>query len=251
MAAFWGFIINAGESKEIEIPEESFVTISQAALTKAKTGQSVEFFCEVDDEKFLICTLSAGRVDQQPLNLSFPFDQKIKLTVSGEAGEVHLTGSIQPLMSESDDENGFQEMEDSEVEDMIKKKEKNKGRVVELDNEGEEEKKNEENEESEEENEENEEENQENEENEESGEEKKTVKKRTAEQDQKAQKKAKIEKMNQQKPQQQKQQNKQQPKQQKKQQQQQKGSQHTCSDCSKSFQSAQSLQQHRQSKHKA
>jgi FK506-binding nuclear protein len=244
MAAFWGFIINAGESKEIEIPEESFVTISQAALTKAKTGQSVEFFCEVDDEKFLICTLSAGRVDQQPLNLSFPFDQKIKLTVSGEAGEVHLTGSIQPLMSESDDENGFQEMEDSEVEDMIKKKEKNKGRVVELDNEGEEEKKNEENEESEE-------ENQENEENEESGEEKKTVKKRTAEQDQKAQKKAKIEKMNQQKPQQQKQQNKQQPKQQKKQQQQQKGSQHTCSDCSKSFQSAQSLQQHRQSKHKA
>ena len=70
-------------------------TFYQVALS-ANDGQKAQLFVETDGSKYLLATLSAGKVDQQSLDLNFFFDEEAptKFTVTGH-GEVHLTGYLQ------------------------------------------------------------------------------------------------------------------------------------------------------------
>jgi len=118
MPVFWGLIIKAGETREADIPEGGVVTIAQAALTGSKNGESSQIFALVEDQtKFLLATLVAGRTDQQQFDLNFFYDQTVKFEVSG-SGEIHLTGYLQALDSEENDENGFEGIQSSDEDEQ-------------------------------------------------------------------------------------------------------------------------------------
>lgn len=113
MPLFWGLILKAGEKKDGDIPEGGALTVAQASLTGAKNGESAQIYAIVDDAKYLLGTLQAGRTDQQQFDLNFFCEQTVTFEVTG-SGSVHLVGYLQPIDdnmsgddSDMDDEDGI------------------------------------------------------------------------------------------------------------------------------------------------
>ena len=53
----------------------------------------VSVIVEVDNAKFVLCTLQAGKIPQQPLQLKFTEGEHVSFFMEGEDGEIHLTGT--------------------------------------------------------------------------------------------------------------------------------------------------------------
>ena len=56
------------------------------------TSEPLSVVVEVDKAQFVLCTLQAGKIPQQALDLNFTEGEEVKLFLEGKAGEVHLTG---------------------------------------------------------------------------------------------------------------------------------------------------------------
>ncbi|KAG9323973.1 hypothetical protein KVV02_003244 [Mortierella alpina] len=107
MLGFWGLTVFP-EKTYTQIVENSF-KLSMAALDETtKPGRS-SIRVTVDNKTFILCSLTAGKAEQQSLDLVFTEGEEITFSVSG-ANTVHLSGNYLP----EDDGMDF----DSDEEDM-------------------------------------------------------------------------------------------------------------------------------------
>jgi hypothetical protein len=138
---FWGLVVKAGETKEVTIDEDHFLTVTQAALTKAKSGDSSKIFVhsklpDGEEKSFLLCVLTEGRMDQWSMEMNFFSDHALKFRVEG-SGEIHLIGTLNVSLEEEEeeeefDEEGFQQLGEEDFENYLRK------RAIQIGEEGEE-----------------------------------------------------------------------------------------------------------------
>ncbi|KAF8938011.1 peptidylprolyl isomerase fpr4 [Dissophora ornata] len=117
MLGFWGLTI-LPEKTYSQVVEESF-KLSMAALDETtKPGRS-SVRVTVDKKTFVLCSLIAGKVEQQTLDLVFTEGESITFSVSGE-NSVHLSGNYLPDdegMDFEDDDEMDMDMDEDEDED--------------------------------------------------------------------------------------------------------------------------------------
>ena len=67
--------------------------ISMAALGFTNiTSEATTVMVESDKAEYAICTLQAGKIPQQALDLNFTEGEEVKFFLEGDGGDVHLTG---------------------------------------------------------------------------------------------------------------------------------------------------------------
>jgi len=109
--AFFGIIVKANEPHTPEIPDGCLLTIHQVALKAGKPEETARLYVEVDETKYLLCTLTSGKVDQAHVECVLAIENEGKLVVEGH-GEVHVTGSIEEETAMGD------EFSDEELAEM-------------------------------------------------------------------------------------------------------------------------------------
>ncbi|KAF9110707.1 peptidylprolyl isomerase fpr4 [Mortierella sp. AM989] len=120
MLGFWGLTV-LPEKTYTQVVENSF-KLSMAALDETTKGGRSCVRVAVDKKTFILCSLIAGKVEQQTLDLVFTEGESITFSVSGE-NSVHLSGNYLPedegmdFDSEDMDEDDEDEDEDEEDED--------------------------------------------------------------------------------------------------------------------------------------
>ncbi|KAK3815298.1 MAG: hypothetical protein J3Q66DRAFT_314478 [Benniella sp.] len=106
---FWGLTV-LPEKTYTQIVDNSF-KLSMAALDEeCKPGRS-SIRVTVDNKTFILCSLIAGQIEQQNLDLVFTEGEEITFSVSGD-NAVHLSGNFLP-----EDVGGVDSEEDEEEED--------------------------------------------------------------------------------------------------------------------------------------
>jgi hypothetical protein len=107
---FFGAELQKGTVSNPEIPEGTFLHLSMAALGfDTKDGQRATLYVHTQDGeddkevKHVVCTLVAGKCDNQYLDLNFPGGEKVGFSVGGEPS-LHLTGYYQIDEEEMGDE---------------------------------------------------------------------------------------------------------------------------------------------------
>jgi len=149
MSEVVSYVVKAGESQEVDVPEGCVVQLNNAAIRGAADGKSAQVFVEVEGEKVLVCTLIAGRIPQYSMDVvlqpsfSLPSDDEEdekedekeeekededkeededdeialvmpKIIVEGE-GEVHLCGVLMDnSYGEDEDEDDYDDDEDED-----------------------------------------------------------------------------------------------------------------------------------------
>lgn len=67
--------------------------ISMAALGFSNlTDEATTVMVESEKADYALCTLQAGKIPQQPLDLNFTEGEEVKFFLEGDGGDVHLTG---------------------------------------------------------------------------------------------------------------------------------------------------------------
>lgn len=92
MAEFWGLIVKGGETKNVQIPDDHVLTVTNAAFS-GKAGETAKLYAGVD-KKYVLATLSSGRTEQVSLDVTFFAGNALTFGAEGH-GEVHLVGALQ------------------------------------------------------------------------------------------------------------------------------------------------------------
>jgi len=112
---FWGITLECGK-KYTQVLQRSF-HVTMAALGFENTSiEPIAVTCEINQAQYILCSLQAGKIPQQALNLIFTEGEEVSFSMEG-SGEVHLTGYLLPEPQEyeySDDEE-----EDDAIDDVI------------------------------------------------------------------------------------------------------------------------------------
>ncbi|KAI1315173.1 peptidylprolyl isomerase fpr4 [Mortierella claussenii] len=115
---FWGLTVFPNKTYT-QIVDNSF-KLSMAALDEeAKPGRS-SIRVAVDKKTFILCSLIAGQVEQQNLDLVFTEGEEITFSVSGD-NAVHLSGNYLPgdegMDYSDEDMYGMEDEDDEDAED--------------------------------------------------------------------------------------------------------------------------------------
>ncbi|KAJ0261342.1 Nucleoplasmin-like domain-containing protein [Hirschfeldia incana] len=108
---FWGVEVLAGKSVKVKPDFETIIHVSQAALEKAKKGETALLYVTIGGQKLVLGTLSQGNIPQ--INFDLIFEKEFELSHSLESGSVHFTGYRSPNMPEEED------FSDSEEEEAV------------------------------------------------------------------------------------------------------------------------------------
>ncbi|CAM6084829.1 unnamed protein product [Calypogeia fissa] len=119
---FWGTEVTPGKPQVIQPGDDTYVHVSQAALGPSKDGKSERVVVRVESggKKFVLGTLSTGKVDQMTLDLIF--DREFKLSHTSTSVSVFLCGYRTDKRQEYDDESDeegirFESDEDEDEEE--------------------------------------------------------------------------------------------------------------------------------------
>jgi len=122
MPIFWGQKINVGESKAVEVMEGQAITVGQVSLTNATANVRYILSIKLEDEEFVLATLSKDKQDQclQDFNL-FP-ETPVELSLrtedrSVDHAQVHLIGYIQ--MMEDEEGESDEEFDDEAYQERL------------------------------------------------------------------------------------------------------------------------------------
>ncbi|KAF9320085.1 peptidylprolyl isomerase fpr4 [Podila horticola] len=111
MLGFWGLTVLPDKTYR-QVVENSF-KLSMAALDETtKPGRS-SVRVTVDKKTFVLCSLAAGKTEQQTLDLVFTEGEEITFSVSGE-NTVHLSGNYLPEEDFGSDEDMYDDEDDME-----------------------------------------------------------------------------------------------------------------------------------------
>lgn len=117
---FWGITVESGKRYTQTIERSFNVTMAALGFSNA-SPDPVSVMVEVDNAKFVLCTLQAGKIPQQQLLLKFTEGEHVSFFLEGD-GEVHLTGYLPHEPKEytySSDEEDVETQEDSEDDEEI------------------------------------------------------------------------------------------------------------------------------------
>ncbi|KAF9146403.1 peptidylprolyl isomerase fpr4 [Mortierella sp. GBA39] len=118
MLGFWGLTVFP-EKTYSQVVENSF-KLSMAALDEeTKPGRS-SIRVTVDKKTFILCSLTAGKAEQQTLDLVFTEGEEITFSVSGE-NSVHLSGNYLPddegMDFDSDEEDMYGDEDEEDIDE--------------------------------------------------------------------------------------------------------------------------------------
>lgn len=108
---FWGITLEHGNIYT-QIVEQSF-HISMAALGfENLTPDATTVMVESEKAAYALCTLQAGKIPQQPLDLNFTEGEEVKFFLEGNGGVVHVTGYLLETPREY-------EFDEDELDDLL------------------------------------------------------------------------------------------------------------------------------------
>lgn len=110
---FWGITLDSGK-KYTQVLQRSFCVTMAALGFENASNDNVFVVAEVNNSQHVLCSLQAGKIPQQVLNLSFTEGEHVSFFIEGE-GQVHLTGYLTP----DDDDSDLSDDDDSDNEENI------------------------------------------------------------------------------------------------------------------------------------
>ncbi|KAK9709419.1 peptidylprolyl isomerase fpr3 [Basidiobolus ranarum] len=133
--AFWGLQILPNKTYT-QVIEGSFRVSMATFGEEVKGKQRSCLTVVVDEQSYVLCSLTPNKVEQQPLDIIFTEGEEITFSATGE-NTIHLTGNYLP----EDDEMDFDEedMEDLDEFDSEEEDDEISGRIEEIESEEEEE----------------------------------------------------------------------------------------------------------------
>jgi FK506-binding nuclear protein len=109
---FFGITLLPGQRYEVHLKYN--LQLGQVSLgLKYKEGERAPLEIEVEDHKFIVCTLQGGRVDHTSVSLHFIAGSKISFTNHAKRSEVHLTGAY------FEDEEYGEAYEDNDDDELV------------------------------------------------------------------------------------------------------------------------------------
>ncbi|KAK9727576.1 peptidylprolyl isomerase fpr3 [Basidiobolus ranarum] len=127
--AFWGLQILPNKTYS-QVIEGSF-RISMASFgDEVKGKQRSCLKVVVDEQTYVLCSLTPNKVEQQPLDIIFTEGEEITFSVNGE-NTIHLTGNYLP----DDEDVEFDEEDFEDLEEFDSEEEENVSRIEELEEE--------------------------------------------------------------------------------------------------------------------
>ncbi|KAF9961287.1 peptidylprolyl isomerase fpr4 [Mortierella alpina] len=114
---FWGLTVFPHKTYT-QIVDNSFKLTMAALDEETRPGRS-SVRVSVDGRPYVLCSLIAGNVDQQPLDLVFTEGEEITISVSGD-NVVHLSGNYLPEEAGADygdEDDMYGDMDDEDEED--------------------------------------------------------------------------------------------------------------------------------------
>ncbi|KAJ2768522.1 peptidylprolyl isomerase fpr3 [Coemansia nantahalensis] len=124
LRGFWGLKIAPGKTYSQTV-DASF-RVSNAALGTAPEGESrTSVLLTIDEKSFVLCSLTPGKTEQQPLDISLTEGEQITFETQGD-NEIHLTGNfIDDAPDSEDDSDGddddldLSDLSPEELQEMI------------------------------------------------------------------------------------------------------------------------------------
>lgn len=115
---FWGITVETGKRYTQTIERSFNVTMAALGFSNA-SPDPVSVMVEVDNAKFVLCTLQGGKIPQQQLLLKFTEGEHVSFFLEGD-GEVHLTGYLphQPKEYTYSSDEDFETQDDSSDEEI-------------------------------------------------------------------------------------------------------------------------------------
>ncbi|KAK9766572.1 peptidylprolyl isomerase fpr3 [Basidiobolus ranarum] len=120
--AFWGLQILPNKTYS-QVIEGSF-RVSMASFGEEVKGKQRSCLkVVVDEQTYILCSLTPNKVEQQPLDIIFTEGEEITFSVNGE-NAIHLTGNYLPDDEELDfDEEDFDSEEEDDINAMMEESE--------------------------------------------------------------------------------------------------------------------------------
>ncbi|XP_065060434.1 46 kDa FK506-binding nuclear protein-like [Rhopilema esculentum] len=111
---FWGITLEHGKvySQIVEMPFH--ISMAALGLTNIKS-EATTVMVESDKAEYALCTLQAGKIPQQALDLNFTEGEEVKFFLEGDGGDVHLTG----YLLETPREYEYEEEDDEDLDGML------------------------------------------------------------------------------------------------------------------------------------
>lgn len=109
---FAGLILKHNKKYSQTVKKAFHLSAASLDTSQVKSGEDIQVLLNSDDNVYLLCTLSKGKIPQCSLDLNFAEGDNICFSIKGE-GIVHLTGFLIP------DENLFDDMDEAESDEEI------------------------------------------------------------------------------------------------------------------------------------
>ncbi|KAI9144008.1 hypothetical protein BKA69DRAFT_1057693 [Paraphysoderma sedebokerense] len=114
---FFGLEILPGKSYTQEV--ETSVRINNVALGEDIKSSRTTLSVTVDGQKFPVCSLTPGKIEQQALDLVFTAGETLTLTSKGD-NTLYLTGNyLEDSDDDSDDDSDLQDLDPEEAEKLL------------------------------------------------------------------------------------------------------------------------------------
>ncbi|RKP10633.1 hypothetical protein THASP1DRAFT_27600 [Thamnocephalis sphaerospora] len=114
---FWGLHVKAERkyAQEVDVP----FRVAMASFGQNVTGEErCSVIVEVDGKQFVLCNLTPGKLEQQPLDLVFSTGEELSFYATGK-NDVYLTGNyVTESTDEFSDEDEEEEDEEFDEEDL-------------------------------------------------------------------------------------------------------------------------------------
>lgn len=121
-SGFWGLVVEPGKNYSQEVPNTFKLTMaSLGPQAEGKTSRTTLILKIDDKEDYALCSLTLGKVEQQPLDLVFAQGESISFQVEGDSS-IHLTGyyledSVDDFIDDDMEEDGDEIYSDEAEED--------------------------------------------------------------------------------------------------------------------------------------
>ncbi|KAJ1991027.1 peptidylprolyl isomerase fpr3 [Dimargaris cristalligena] len=116
LCGFWGLQIQPNKAYMQKV-DASFCLTMAALDEKIADNQRTVVKVTVDDKSFVLCSLLPGKLEQQPLNITFTEGEQVTFFLNG-SNAVHLTGNYTPeedIYGDGDDDD---EIDSDDMEGM-------------------------------------------------------------------------------------------------------------------------------------
>ena len=121
---FWGCVLEPNKVYKNAVEEDfriTMATLNADASSNIKDGR-ISVVLQCDEHVFTLCNLLPGKIEQQPIDITFTAGEVISFEVKGDCGVSLLGNYVLPIMedddSECDSEHGSEDIIDLDEEEL-------------------------------------------------------------------------------------------------------------------------------------